>query len=221
MSVFAISDLHLSTLTSTNKSMEVFGRRWSDYTQKIKRNWTHLITDNDTVIIPGDISWALTIEEAESDLKFINSLPGRKIIGKGNHDFWWSTMKKHREFFEKNQIDTISFLFNNAYETDEFIIAGTRGWYHDEDAVNTPNNTDFEKLTRRETQRLRLSLQEAKKIQSLSPSKEILVFTHFPPFYNGKESESIINTLLEFGIKRVFYGHIHSNYTLSQILTHR
>ena len=211
MSLFAIADLHLSTLDSTNKSMEVFGRRWTGYTEKLKTNWQKLITDEDTVIIPGDISWALTLEEARSDLLFLDSLPGKKILGKGNHDFWWCTMKKHFEFFEKNAISTISFLYNNAYETDNFIIAGTRGWYHDQDASNVPDNTDFEKLTKRETLRLRASLNEALKIKDTCPHKEILVFTHFPPFWNGKESESIVRLLKEYGISRVYYGHIHGN----------
>ena len=98
---------------------------------RIKTNWERLVTDEDTVIIPGDVSWALSLEEAVSDLKFIDSLPGKKILGKGNHDFWWCTMKKHSELFEKHGISTISFLFNNAHETEDYIIAGTRGWYHD------------------------------------------------------------------------------------------
>lgn len=221
MSIFTISDLHLSTLDSTNKSMDIFGKRWIGYAEKLKSNWLKLISDSDTVIIPGDISWALTLDEAISDLKFINSLPGKKILGKGNHDFWWSTMKKHNEFFEAHKIDSISFLFNNAHETDEFIIAGTRGWYHDEDSTNAPNNTDFEKLTNRETQRLKLSLDAAKKIQSASPQKEILVFMHFPPFWNGKESTPIINLLSEYKIKRVYYGHIHGNYTVQPEFTYK
>ena len=100
MSLYTISDLHLSTFSETNKSMEIFGKSWADYTQRIENNWRHLIDDDDTVIIPGDISWALSLEEAESDMKFIDSLPGKKILGKGNHDFWWSTMKKHNAFFE-------------------------------------------------------------------------------------------------------------------------
>ena len=214
MSLFAIADLHLSTLVSTDKSMEIFGRRWTGYTEKLRQSWEALITDEDTVIIPGDISWALTLEEAKSDLMFLDALPGKKILGKGNHDFWWSTMRKHTVFFDENDIKTISFLFNNAHETDEFIIAGTRGWYYDEDAQNTPNDTDFEKLTNRETQRLKLSLDCAMKLKEASPEKEILVFTHFPPFYNGKESEPIVNLLAEYGIKRVYYGHIHGNYTI-------
>ena len=213
MSVFTISDLHLSTLDSTNKSMEIFGKRWTDYVDKLSKNWKKLITDTDTVIIPGDISWALNLDEALSDLKFLDSLPGKKIIAKGNHDFWWSTMTKHRQFFEKHSIGSISFLYNNAYEVEDFIIAGTRGWYHDEDAVNTPNETDFEKLTARERGRLRLSLESAR---SLGSDKEIIVFTHFPPYWNGKESDTILSLLKEYGIKRVFYGHIHGNYTVPE-----
>ena len=214
MALFAISDLHLSTLEATNKSMEVFGHRWTDYINRLKNNWIKLVGDNDTVVIPGDISWALTLEEAKSDLAFLNSLPGKKILGKGNHDFWWSTMKKHSEFFASNNIDTISFLYNNAYETDEFIIAGTRGWYHDEDSVNMPNKADFEKLTNRETQRLKISLEEAKKLQMNSPDKEIIVFMHFPPYWNMSESESIIENLIEYDVKRVYFGHIHGNYSV-------
>ena len=220
MSIFAIADLHLSTLDSTNKSMEVFGRRWTGYTEKLKSNWQRLVTAEDTVIIPGDISWALTLEEARSDLLFLDSLPGKKILGKGNHDFWWCTMKKHKEFFEKNSIQTISFLYNNAYETENFIIAGTRGWYHDEDASNIPDNTDFEKLTKREALRLKTSLNEALKIKEVSPDKEILVFMHFPPFWSGKESESIVQLLKEYGITRVYYGHIHGNYTVEPKFIH-
>ena len=221
MSIFTIADLHLSTLDSTNKSMDIFGRRWIGYTEKLKSNWIKLIDDSDTVIIPGDISWALTLEEAKSDIIFLNSLPGKKILGKGNHDFWWCTMKKHNAFFEANNINTISFLFNNAYEVEDFIIAGTRGWYNDEDSSNIPDNTDFEKLTNRETQRLKLSLEAAKKLQESSPKKEILVFMHFPPFWNGKESSPIIDLLSEYGIKRVFYGHIHGNYTVPAEFTYK
>ena len=221
MSLYTIADLHLSTLDSTNKSMEVFGQRWADYQNRIVAAWRHLITDLDTVVIPGDISWALSLEEAVSDLKFIDSLPGRKILGKGNHDFWWCTMRKHEALFEKEGIKTVSFLFNNAHETDEFIIAGTRGWYNDSDATNAPDGTDFEKLTRREAMRLRMSLDAAKKLQDVSPEKEIIVFMHFPPFWNGRESESLCELLSEYGIKRVYFGHIHGNYTVEPSFVYR
>ena len=214
MAIFTIADLHLSTLDSTNKSMEVFGKRWTDYIQKLETNWKRLIDENDTVIIPGDISWALSLEEAVSDLKFIDSLPGRKILGKGNHDFWWSTMKKHRQMFDKHGIKSIDFLFNNAHETDKLIIAGTRGWYYDEDAANAPDNADFTKLTNREELRLRTSLNAACDIKASAPEKEIVVFMHFPPFWNGKASDNIISVLKEYEISRIYYGHIHGNYTV-------
>ena len=214
MSLYTIADLHLSTFDKTNKSMEVFGKSWADYMTRIENNWRHLITDEDTVVIPGDVSWALSLEEAESDLKFIDSLPGKKIIGKGNHDFWWSTMRKHQAFFEAKGINTISFLFNNAHRVDNYIISGTRGWYNDEDAVNAPDNVDFEKLTNRENLRLRSSLTEATKLLEETPEAEIIVFMHFPPFWNGKASEGLIEILKEYNVKRLFFGHIHGNYTV-------
>jgi len=219
MALYAIADLHLSTLESTNKSMEVFGKRWADYMNRIEVNWRRIVTDADTVVIPGDISWALSLSEAVSDLKFIDSLPGKKILGKGNHDFWWCTMKKHTELFEKENISTVSFLFNNAYETEDFIIAGSRGWFYDEKSDNSKFNTDFDKLTARELQRLRVSLDAAIKLKGES-DKEILVFTHFPPVFSEFVSEDIIALLREYEIKRLYYGHIHGNYTLPQNFLH-
>ena len=214
MAVYAIADLHLSTLDSTNKSMEVFGRRWEDYTERLKRNWERLVTDEDTVIIPGDIPWALSLEEAESDLRFIDSLPGKKILGKGNHDFWWSTMNKHRKFFEACGIETISFLYNNAHVAGDFIIAGTRGWFYDEETKTMPENADFDKIVAREALRLTASLKEAKKLSLEYPDKEIIVFTHFPPVFSDKATEKLVEILHEYGIQRLYYGHIHGNYTL-------
>jgi len=171
MSLFALADLHLSTLASTNKSMEVFGNRWQDYMLRLKGNWERLVSEEDTVIIPGDVSWALSLEESLSDMRFIDALPGKKILGKGNHDFWWSTMNKHSAFFEKNNIKTISFLFNNAHIVEDYIIAGTRGWYQDEDARNAPKNADFEKLINRENLRLRASLSAARALKEENPEK--------------------------------------------------
>ena len=217
MALYTIADLHLSTGDGTDKSMEVFGSAWQDYTNRIKNNWQRLVTDSDTVVIPGDLSWGLSLEEALSDLKFLDSLPGKKIVGKGNHDFWWCTMKKHREFFEKHGIGTVDFLFNNAHQTDEYIIAGTRGWYNDEDATNAPNGVDFLKLTNREAQRLELSLKAAEELKAKSPDKKTVVFMHFPPFWNGKASDSLIEILKRYGITDVYYGHIHGNYTVPPV----
>ena len=214
MSLYTIADLHLSTLDSTNKSMEVFGKRWDSYMERIEINWRRLVTDEDTVVIPGDISWALSLEEATSDLKLLDSLPGKKILGKGNHDFWWCTMKKHAEHFEKHGIRSISFLFNNAYETEDFIIAGTRGWFFDEKgAQNLPNKTDFAKLTAREELRLEASLKAADALAKES-NKEIVVFMHFPPVWCGEVCDGLVEILKKYGVKRVYYGHIHGNYTV-------
>ena len=214
MSLYTIADLHLSTLDSTNKSMEVFGSRWDSYMKRIEINWRRLVTDNDTVVVPGDVSWALSLDEATSDLKFLDSLPGKKILGKGNHDFWWCTMKKHKEHFERHGIKTISFLFNNAHEVEDFIVAGTRGWFYDEKAsANLPNKTDFDKLTAREELRLEASLKEASALRE-STGKEIIVFMHFPPVWSSEVCEGLIEILKKYSIRRVYFGHIHGNYTV-------
>ena len=213
MALYVISDLHRSTLESTNKSMEDFGHRWQDYMSRLCSNWTRLVGADDTVIVPGDISWALSLEEAVSDLKFIDALPGKKLLGKGNHDFWWSTMNKHKQLFLREDIKTVSFLFNNAAEIENFIVAGTRGWYQDDEAKGALHNTDFEKLVNREAQRLELSLKEAKTLQESSPDKEILVFMHFPPVWSGKVCQPLVDILHKYGVERVFFGHIHGNYT--------
>ena len=220
MSVFAISDLHLSTHATTNKSMEVFGGRWENYIERIEKNWRRLICAEDTVVIPGDVSWALSLDEALSDLKFIDSLPGHKILGKGNHDFWWTSMKKHAEFFEKHGIKTISFLFNNAHRAGDIIIAGTRGWYYDEDASNIPSGTDFDKLAARESGRLRASLEAAEKLRN-GDNLETVVFMHFPPFWNETEAKDTFDILEQYGVKRLYFGHIHGNYSIPSVTYHR
>lgn len=220
MSVYTIADLHLSTDEKTNKSMEVFGKRWDGYMTRIEGNWKHLVTDADTVIIPGDVSWALSLEEAERDLKMLDSLPGVKILGKGNHDFWWATMRKHEIFFEKVGITSIKFLFNNAHDVGEVIVAGTRGWYLEEDAKNAPDNADFEKLIARERLRLKTSLDAAVKLKG-DTDKPIVAFMHFPPYYNEKESEGLCDLLIEYGVRDVYYGHIHGNYTIPPVTSYR
>lgn len=210
MSLYVLSDLHLSTSEVTNKSMEVFGNSWADYVKRIEKYWRAVVDEDDTVIVPGDVSWAMTMEEGLSDFKFIDSLPGRKILGKGNHDFWWSTMTKIKNFFEENEIKTIDILYNNAFVLDEFVIAGTRGWFYDQYKQNVINETDFERVVARETIRLDMSLTEAQKLNC--QSKEILVFMHFPPVWNGFECRPIIDKLHEYNVKRCYFGHIHGNY---------
>jgi len=200
--------------------MEIFGRRWSGYTEKIQKNWESIVSPDDTVVIPGDISWGLTLEDAEADLAWIHALPGKKLLGKGNHDFFWSTMSKMEQFVAQSGYDDISFLYNNAFSVEDFIITGTRGWFADPSGENIPEGTDYTKLVLREASRLRLSLEAADRLKEASPEKEIITFLHFPPVWNGLVSRPIIDVLSEFGVKRVFFGHIHGNYTVPPLLSH-
>lgn len=210
MSLFVMADLHLST--TTNKQMDVFGYRWTDYMEKIKKNWSSIVTDNDTVIVPGDISWGISYEEALGDFKFIDELPGKKLLGKGNHDYWWGTMSKNRSFLAENNIKSIDFLFNNAYRVENFIVCGTRGWFVDEKLQAEDLGTEYKKIVSREASRLKMSLEDAVKLRL--DNEEILVFFHFPPVYNTFVCDEIVDVLLEYGIKRCYFGHIHCAYNV-------
>lgn len=126
MAIYVIADLHLSF--STNKPMDIFGQNWQNYEEKIKQDWLEKVTENDIVILPGDFSWAMYLEETEKDFNFINDLPGKKILLKGNHDYWWSTVTSMRKYLKEKEIINIDFLYNNSYEYENKIIVGTRGW---------------------------------------------------------------------------------------------
>ncbi len=197
MAVYAISDLHLSF--NTDKSMDVFPG-WYDYTNKIKQNWESTVKNEDFVVIPGDISWAMRLNETKKDFEFINNLPGKKILIKGNHDYWWSTSKKINDFLQENNFNTISIVFNSAIKVDNICICGTRGWMYNS------NEPEDEKILNREVERLRRSLDSAKAFEN-----ETVVFLHYPPVYNFQESEEIINLLIERNIKKCYYGHIHGS----------
>lgn len=214
MSLYVISDLHLSTNEKTNKSMEKFGTRWSNYHAKLERSFRAIVNEDDTVVIPGDISWAMTLDEALSDFKFLDSLPGTKIIGKGNHDFWWSTASKINAFFESNEISTIKLLHNNAYLLDDCIICGSRGWFYDEKQQKTVGEVDYDKIIAREAQRLEISIGAALKLSEERPELPILCFLHFPPVYGELACDRIVDVLKKYGIENCFYGHIHNNYAI-------
>lgn len=199
MSIYVIADPHLSL--GTDKPMDIF-RGWQDYTLRLQKNWENLVSENDTVIIPGDISWAMSLEEAEKDLSFLNSLPGRKIIGKGNHDYWWCTMRKMNTFLEEKKFDTLNFLFNNAYEAEDIAVCGTRGWFFDDKSDNA------EKVILREAGRLRTSIEAA-----LITGKEPVAFLHYPVVYDSGVCEELLTVLKEYGIKRCYFGHIHGEKT--------
>ena len=220
MSLFVISDLHLDISTS-DKSMEVFGPKWKNYTQRLKNNWLAVVEEKDTVIIPGDISWSLTLEESLDDLKWINDLPGRKILMKGNHDFWWSTAKKMKTFFAENNLDTLEILYNGAVEVEDYILAGSRGWFVDKSTQpQSVVNADYDKVLNREKIRLKMSLEEAKNLQSIS-GKAIIAFFHFPPIWSDFVCEELISLLSEYGVSRVYFGHIHGVYNVNSIFEYK
>lgn len=203
MAVFVIADLHLP-FGDSSKTMEVFGGRWANYTDKLKENWIRDVSSDDTVILAGDTSWGMDFKTALPDLSFVNSLPGKKILLEGNHDYWWNTVKKMNSFCEENGLD-FSFLRNNAFETDDFIICGSRGWYTGEKTI-PESNADSAKIVNRENMRLRQSLEEGKK---LSSDKPIVAFLHFPAVYGSYVCDEITDTLSHYGVKLCFYGHIH------------
>lgn len=224
MSLFVIADLHLSTDVATNKSMEVFGSRWTDYMSKIQKNWNSIVTENDTVIIPGDISWALRLEEATSDLAYIEKLNGKKFLGKGNHDFWWTTNKKMNEFFKASGFESLEVLHNNAFIVEGAVICGTRGWFPDESQQTAVNNADYDKIINREVGRLKLSLDAAKKLQAEYREQNgetlpILVFLHFPPVRGEYCIRELIDVLRDHNIENVYYGHIHNSYDTPRCFT--
>ena len=177
--------------------MEVFG--WENYVNRIESNWKRLVKENDTVVIPGDFSWALKLEESLNDFKFLDSLPGKKLLFKGNHDLWWSTVKKVNEFFAENDIKSVQLVFNNAAVCEDFAVCGTRGWLFS-------GADDDKKIIAREAGRLRRSLEDA-----IKTGKEPLVFTHYPVAYGEEYCKELVDILKEFEIKKVYYGHIHGN----------
>ena len=198
MAIYGIGDLHLSTFN--DKPMDIFGG-WSDYISRIENNWEQRVNDEDLVVIPGDLSWANNIDEARDDFGFVHKLSGRKIILKGNHDYWFSTAAKVSRFISENGFNSISVLNNNSFRYNDIAIAGTRGWILDH-----ASNENM-KVYSREVQRLRLSLEDAKR----GNPNEIIAFLHFPPIYANYEHPEIIELLTEYGVKRCFYGHVHGN----------
>lgn len=208
MALYVMADLHLST--ETNKPMDVFGSRWQGYTEKIEKRWNSLIEDGDTVVVPGDISWALKLDDARSDMLFLDRLRGRKLIGKGNHDFWWASEKKMLAAFENWGIKSISVMHNNAYLVEDKIICSSRGWYVEPKLQGKIFDTDYEKIVSRECGRLKCSLDMGKKIREEHDCM-IYVFLHFPPVFGDFVCRPIVDVLHEYGIGRVFFGHIHGN----------
>lgn len=196
--LYTIGDLHLSL--GCDKPMDIFSG-WTNYLERLQTNWNSKITDNDTVILLGDHSWALKLEDSRKDLEFIDKeLNGKKILVKGNHDLWWQTMNKNEIFIRDNGFSTISFLFNNAYLVEGITICGTRGW------IRESEEPFDQKILNREAGRLELSLQAGVKLGG-----ELTAFIHYPPIYGTEENAPIIELLHKYGVKRCYYAHLHGN----------
>lgn len=189
MSLYAMADLHLSL--SVDKPMDVFGPAWENYVSRIKENWC--LSEDDTIVIPGDVSWASDFSELEADFDFLSSLPGKKILLKGNHDYWWNTMRKMNGFAEK--YGNISFLHNNSIEFGDISLCGTRGW------IQEPDTAADEKVLKREAIRLEASLSKA--------TKKPVVFLHYPPVFAAEENRPIIDVMKKYGVEECYYGHLH------------
>ena len=203
MSLYTIGDLHLSL--GTNKPMDVFGGRWENYVQKLSEGFSQL-NDDDLTVLCGDITWGMTMEEALPDFKFIDALPGKKIILKGNHDYWWTTANKMTKFFEKNNFDTIRFVQNNSViisdNNRKIAICGTRGW------IIPPLGSIGEdrKIFEREKQRLVLSFQDALR----SNPDKIIAAMHYPPVEKDAENSDFIRRMSEFNADECVFGHLHA-----------
>lgn len=195
MALYAIGDLHLCL--GAPKPMDIFGGAWIGYMEKLNQGMS-IIGPEDTTVLMGDLSWAMDLEHAQADFAWINRLPGKKIILKGNHDYWWSTAAKFRKFCEANNFENMELLNNNCFFYDGWAICGTRGWYYEE----SRSGTHDEKVFKRELMRLEASLKAAGECPKM-------VFLHYPPRNKGYECPEILELLQTYEVRRCFYGHLH------------
>ena len=194
MAVYAIGDTHLSL--GSDKPMDVFGGGWTGYVEKLKEGFS-AIDPEDTVVLCGDLSWGMSLEEAKQDFAFLNDLPGKKLLLKGNHDYWWNTASKMNKFFQENEFHTLSILHNNCGFYGDVALCGTRGWFYEEE-----RGEHSAKVFNRELMRLEVSLKAA-------GEKEKICFLHYPPVYQGYCCKEIIELLQKYEVKRCYYGHLH------------
>lgn len=198
MKVFAISDLHLST--ACNKPMNVFGASWDNYFERICADWTENVSDDDLVLLPGDFSWAMRMEEALPDFDRVAALPGKKVILRGNHDYWWNTLTQVR-----NALPSGFFaLQNDCFRFDDVLICGTRGWICP-DGSNL--SAEDKKIYLRETERLKLSLADMQKQRR--PTDKVIAIMHYPPFNGRYEASDFISQFVAAEVPTVVYGHLH------------
>lgn len=195
MSLFVIGDTHLSL--GTAKPMDIFVG-WENYVERLEKKWRAIVNNNDTVVIAGDVSWGMSLDDSLVDFRFLDSLPGEKIIMKGNHDYWWNTRKKMEQFFVDNSLETIKILHNNAYRVNDIAVCGTRGWFFDCESI------EDKKVLNREAGRLSTSIKAAKELGG-----EPVAFLHYPPLSNDKVCQEIMQVLIDEKIERCYYAHLH------------
>lgn len=200
MAIFAISDLHLSL--STDKPMEVFGSQWENYTFRMRENWNQVVQPEDLVLIPGDISWAMYLQETAADLAYIHSLNGQKILLRGNHDYWWTTLNKMENFVQEKGFDTLHFIKNTAFLWEDTAICGTRGWTIPKGGASAEDRKIYE----RERQRILLSLEDARR----QHPRRILVALHYPPMEKDGLLPGFMDILQEYGVSQCVFGHLHA-----------
>lgn len=191
MALYAIGDTHLSL--SSDKPMDVFGGGWTGYVEKLREGLS-VLEPGDTVVLCGDLSWGMSLEEAKRDFAFLSSFPGRKLLLKGNHDYWWTTAAKMDRFFQENGFSSFQLLHNNSHLYGDIALCGTRGWFYEE--------TGDQKVFKRELIRLEASLKAA-------GERPKLCFLHYPPLYQGYRCPEIIALLEQYGVERCYYGHLH------------
>ena len=194
MALYAIGDLHLSL--GVNKPMDIFGPGWTNHMERLRDAFSNL-RDGDMTVLCGDISWGIDFAQSLEDFRFIDALPGKKLVLKGNHDYWWNTAAKMKKFFAEHEITTIDILHNNCFFYGDFALCGTRGWFYEEE--RTGHN---EKVLNREVMRLETSLKAA-------GERPILAFLHYPPLYAGYRCPEVIRKLEEYHVQQCFYGHLH------------
>lgn len=197
MKIFAIGDLHLSLFEGTKKPMDIFGPDWVNHADRTREIWLNTISEEDVVILAGDLSWSLKLEEAKVDLLWISSLPGKKVLVKGNHDLWWTSIQKLTGLY-----DNLFFIQNNCFLSEDLAICGTRGWICPGDRDFTPHD---EKIYKRELMRLKFSLDMA----VAAGAKELIGALHFPPTNEKQQPSGFTELFSQYGVKKVVYGHLH------------
>ena len=204
MSLFVIADLHLSL--GAEKPMDVFNG-WQNYVERLETNWRAVVQPEDTVVLAGDLSWAMKLEDALQDFTFLHSLPGEKIIMKGNHDYWWATRNKIDTFLSEHDLFSLKVMHNCAYRVGDRALCGTRGWLY------RAQSEEDKKIVNREAGRLLASIEEAKKLGG-----KLTAFLHYPPVYDGMECREILDILVDAGVTDCYFGHIHGQYAAKKAL---